>query len=181
MCIGLVSAAMALTLILALPETLNRGFLTRSDASDISRQSTHHPTDLSRPRASHSPGQLIHEMRACSKQIKDNLKTWLCKLTILGLLSTFFVRILFHISGKFLLQNISTHFGVTIAQSGIFLSLQSGISVVLLVLILPDFTYMLRCANFSELQKDVFLLQTSIILLATGFMIIGIAPDLRIW
>lgn len=180
MCIGMVSAIMALTLILALPETLNRGFSTRSDASNLSRQSAYHPADLSYPRASHFPGQMMHEMGACAKEIKYNLKIWLRTPTVLVLLSTFFVRRLFRISGKFLLPYISTRFGVSIAQSGIFLSLQSGTSLVLLVLILPGSTYLLRRANFSEIQKDVFLARTSIILLATGFMVIGIAPNLSI-
>lgn len=157
MCIGLVSATIPLTLILALPETLNRGSSTRSDAPDDSGQSTYHPANPSRPRASHFLAQLMHEMRICAKQIKGNLKTWLRSPTVLGLLPTFFVRRLFRSSGKFLLQYISTRFGVTIAQSGILLSLRSGISLVLLVFILPGSTYLLRRASFSELQKDVFI------------------------
>ncbi|KAH0553003.1 hypothetical protein GP486_006799 [Trichoglossum hirsutum] len=178
MCLGLLFASLGSVLLIALPETLGQELITSRAVEGIPDGGSPSVDNFTVPynlRKTSLYSTIMGEVKNGIVRIWKSSEVWLHNLQILCLLSTFSVRRLGRMSAKLLLPYISKHFSLTIAQSGILMSLRSGVSIVLLLLILPCAAYLLGMAGLTGPWKDLLLARTSSILLAVGCLIIGLS------
>ena len=80
-----------------------------------------------------------------------------------------------------LLQYVSRRFSWTFAQATYLHSLMSGISIILLLILLPALSsYLQGKRNYSASAKDILLARLSLTVMALGIFIEGLAPQVSI-
>lgn len=116
--------------------------------------------------------QWLSELKRATSFLTDD---W--RVPILTL--PFLAHMLLGLCGPLLLQYVSKRYGLTFSKSTLLMTVRSGVVVLLLFVILPYVsTAVQRRYRLSAQKKDLYLARISQIFVATGFILIGLSPNI---
>lgn len=109
-----------------------------------------------------------------------NLRYLIASRQILLLVPLLSVGQLYDQSAGFFLNYVSKRYGWRLSQASFWLTYRNVVNLVLLSTILPGLSILLLKRGFSAGKKDLWISRASIICLAVGAFIIGLAPKMPI-
>jgi hypothetical protein len=165
MLLGLGIMAIPLLLVFYLPETLNYNHPATDSASTSSASSD----------SSVKPLPMLRKLQYTTV---SSLSFLASDTRIVLILPAFFLHMLL-LNRDTLLQYISTRFSISLASATVLISLRSGLILLSLLVLLPSASYYLRShLRYGARDSDLFLSRTSTIIMALGFLLIAIAPNI---
>ncbi|KAL9012459.1 MAG: hypothetical protein Q9173_002775 [Seirophora scorigena] len=158
MILGLAVELIAVGLISLIPETLNYGGSLAPESTSSSARSIMR-TNLSG--TWRSLPQLAH----------DSISFLFSDIRVVLILSTFVLHMLLQ-NRDVLLQYISTRYQTTLALATVYISIRSGLILLLCLIFLPATNLLFR-RRFGSKRSDLLLSRASAALIALGFLMIG--------
>lgn len=160
---------------LAFPETMNFQSNGRpDDASEPSWQATEDelPAFLKRKTLAN---RMWHGIASFKDQFAFLLDDWRLSALILP----FILHMLVGTISGLLLQYLSKRYGLTFADATLLMTIKNGTLVLLLFAILPYVsTVCMQKYHLSGPRKDLYLVQGSLVLIAVGWTLVGLSPNI---
>ncbi|KAK8200419.1 major facilitator superfamily domain-containing protein [Phyllosticta capitalensis] len=122
----------------------------------------------------------IHDrVKSLLRSAQDSAAFLTSDMRILILLPTYSIHLLLYNTDDLLLQYSSERFDISISRATLVISLQAGLKVVVLIVLLPALVnYLTTRFPFDAQFKDLLLARCSAAAMALGFLCIGLAPSL---
>ncbi|KAK8165607.1 major facilitator superfamily domain-containing protein [Phyllosticta citrichinensis] len=153
-----------------LPETM--------DYNEAPAPTTTEPTQ---PRncGSTSETTLPRRVKSLFKGLQHSVAFLTSDTRILVLLPSYSIHLLLYNTTDLLLQYTSDRYHIPISRATLVISLQAGLIMITLLLVLPALAHHLtKRLHFAAQRKDLLLARCSAATLAVGFLGIGLAPSL---
>lgn len=181
---GLIAFIMAIvTTILVLPETFVKPVVLSStnlaQTSPVEEEEPEEEEDdpvLYADAPKHTPWRRV---RKIVSSLRD-LRYLIAPRQVLLLVPLLSVGQLYDQSAGFFLNYVSKRYGWRISQASFWLTYRNVVNLVLLGTILPGVSALLLKRGFNAGKKDLWISRTSIVCLALGAFVIGLAPTLTI-
>ena len=160
--LGLCVELVAVGIIASIPETLNySGSLSpKSIRSSVGTTTSVKPVQIWR--------SLLHLAH-------DSISFLILDVRVVLILSAFAVHMLLQ-NRDILLQYVSTRYQTSLALATVFISIRSGLVLLLCLIVLPASNIFFR-RRFGPQWSDLLLSRASAALIALGFLMIGLAPN----
>ena len=177
--LGLCLQALAIPISLLMPETLGAKRPGEEKAAPESSSSSSSST----PSDSHfQKGSYLKKSKSIFSAIKANsafiTKDW----RIVFLASTYPIRMTMGALDGTLLQYVPQRYHWTMADATNLQAVQSGVAMVVLLLLLPAFSsYLLNKVGYTPTKKDILLTRLGFIAYAAGLVITGFAPSIFVF
>ncbi|KAK8183780.1 major facilitator superfamily domain-containing protein [Phyllosticta citribraziliensis] len=127
------------------------------------------------PRATTLP----HRVKSLVKSLHHSVAFLTSDTRILVLLPSYSIHLLLYNTTDLLLQYTSARYHIPISRATLVISLQAGLVMFTLLLVLPALAHHLtKRLHFAAQRKDLLLARCSAATLAVGFLGIGLAPSL---
>lgn len=176
--LGLGFYALGTITFLFVPETLNFQHEIPDEQSGAASsfiettEASHEAAASCEPESTHSRHQWMRTLVSSLSFLTDDLR-------VVALMLPFLAHILLGSIGKLLLQYISTRYGLTLAEATLLVTVKTGVTVVLLVIVLPYLTSaIMQHYGLSGQSKDLLLARISQILIAVGWILVAASPSI---
>jgi hypothetical protein len=142
------------------------------------------PTDLNvdshyalRPSTLSSPKAILASLKEAVKHLEKISAFMFEDLRVPALLVTFIVHLLPRVMLSILIQYVSKRYDIPISRAGFLITLRSGVSLVLLTVILPGLSwYIITKLHSSGRMKDLWLARASVLFCVAGSFMMALAP-----
>lgn len=171
---GTILIIASLPIFALLPETLNYMPSTTSSASYAEGATWSSDQDTSFGKRHRTISRLMSRIRRSLVFLTDD---WRVPVLILP----FLIHMLVTLLGQLLLQYLSKRYALKLSKAILLQTIRTGVIVLLLFVILPYLsTAIMRWFKLSAQRKDLYLARISTALLAIGFTLVGLAPNIPI-
>ncbi|KAK3675003.1 hypothetical protein LTR78_004936 [Recurvomyces mirabilis] len=174
--IGLVLNFIPMFLLILVPETLNyRKHLSPYDSfpPTPSEETQPGPPDL----ADNNPPMSANYAARIASQVVSATDFLTADWRIPALILPFFGHMLMFNATQLLLQYMSKRYHITFSKATLLNTIFNGVKILGLFLILPYISkVIMRIFKFSDQRKDLYLARGTQVLLAVGYLFIGLSP-----
>ena len=96
-----------------------------------------------------------------------------------ALILTWIFHMLMGSIGQLLMQYLSKRYGLTFSNATLLMTIKSGVTVLLLFVILPYLsTLIMQRFRLSAQRKDLYLVRVSLAFVAVGWLLVGLSPNI---
>lgn len=125
------------------------------------------------------PAVIWHKTKNAIKSLIHSLSFLTHDWRILVLMVPFTIHMLVGIVGQLLLQYISKRYEVKLSKAILLTTIRMGVVVLLLFSILPYIsTWLMQKFKLSAQRKDLYLARASMMIVAIGWTLVGLSPNL---
>jgi hypothetical protein len=172
MIVGLLIQLAPIPLAIALPETLKK---------HVPEEEPLPAPPLPSPVATENAVAPNPAVRQLLEPIKDSVKFLFTDWRVPPLVLTFFTHLLLMNSVILSTLYISKRYGWLISDATFLSSLRAGVNIIVFLVLLPALgSLLMRKYAFTGLQKDLWLARISCVLVAVGYAIFGLAPNIAL-
>lgn len=177
--LGLGLQLLAIPITLMIPETL--GLRKEDDASSDSDRMPGDISTLNSPSMDLQKHSVFHVARTLLISFVNDSAPLFKDWRVLFFIAIYPFRVACSSLDNFLIQYVPKRYHWTFAQTNYIWSIQSGASMVTLIVILPALaSYLLNKKSYSATKKDLFIMRISFTCFALGYLLEGLAPNIYI-